>query len=307
MNLTLNPPAVRTTAVPAKKQQCTSRVFAHSRLDSLLVLATLVQFAVLEFACWTCGTVHWGVTVALSALTLFLILTNSENVAHNFIHTPFFRSPRWNFAFGVFNSLVLGHPQTIYRLQHLQHHKYNNDLPDPQTGTTKDFTSTWRFGQPPKREENIVSYALLSYFRTDYKVLWREIRRQRLLTNVVCEVLAMAAAILLLAYGNWRGLVFFYLPVWYLGTALGMAENYLEHYGATPGNRGTDSVSCYNRLYNLIWFNHGYHQEHHLRPQVHWTRMPELRELLPPESQRRVVRGCHFFNFGPVQRAATEN
>ena len=97
---------------------------------------------------------------------------------------------------------------------------------------------------------------------------------------------------------NPRGLLLFYLPVWYFGNAAAQAENYLEHYGAIPGNRKTDSVSSYGRLYNLIWFNNGYHQEHHYRPQTHWTRVPEVRELLPPESERRVVRGAHWFNFG---------
>ena len=76
-------------------------------------------------------------------------------------------------------------------------------------------------------------------------------------------------------------------------------EHYLEHYGATPGDRRTDSVSSYGRLYNLIWFNNGYHQEHHFRPQVHWTRVPEVKSLLPPESERRTVRGAHWFNFAP--------
>jgi fatty acid desaturase len=306
VNAALDPRIDRSATKPARTNRCNSRIFAHSRLDSLLLVMTGVQFAVLEFACWTCGTVSWGVTLGLGVLTLFLILTNSECVAHNFIHTPFFCSPRWNMAFGVFNSLLLGHPQTIYRLQHLQHHKYNNDLPDPHTGTTKDFTSTWRYGTPPTREENILTYALLSYFRTDYKLLWREIRRRRLTMNVLCEITAMVAAIVLLAIGNWRGLVFFYLPVWYLGTAAGMAQNYLEHYGATPGNRQTDSVSCYNPAYNFIWFNHGYHQEHHLRPQIHWTRIAEIRDLLPPESERRVVWGAHWFNFAPVRRKAAQ-
>jgi fatty acid desaturase len=102
---------------------------------------------------------------------------------------------------------------------------------------------------------------------------------------------------------NLPGLVFFYLPVWYLGNAAAQAENYLEHHGAIPGNRKTDSVSSYGRLYNLIWFNNGYHQEHHYRPQLHWTRVPGLRALLPPESDRRVVRGAHWFNFGPGREA----
>ena len=59
-------------------------------------------------------------------------------------------------------------------------------------------------------------------------------------------------------------------------------------------------MSCYGLLYNLLRFNHGYHQEHHYRPQVHWTRVPAMKTLLPPESDRRVVRWAHWFNIGPV-------
>jgi fatty acid desaturase len=46
----------------------------------------------------------------------------------------------------------------------------------------------------------------------------------------------------------------------------------------------------------LALFEFGYHQEHHYRPQVHWTRIPEVKKLLPSESQRRVVRWAHWFN-----------
>jgi len=47
---------------------------------------------------------------------------------------------------------------------------------------------------------------------------------------------------------NPLGLVAFYLPVWFLGNVGAQAENCLEHYGASPGNRKTDSVSSYGRL-----------------------------------------------------------
>ena len=60
---------------------------------------------------------------------------------------------------------------------------------------------------------------------------------------------------------------------------------------ASPGSN--DSVSCYSRLYNFVWFNNGYHQEHHFRPQVHWTELPTLHPQMLPESERRVVRGWH--------------
>ena len=77
---------------------------------------------------------------------------------------------------------------------------------------------------------------------------------------------------------------------------VGVVDGNRQNRRAKPGNRLTDSVSCYGRPYNLLWFNNGYHQEHHFRPQVHWTRVPEVRELMLPTHQRRVVRGAHLLN-----------
>jgi fatty acid desaturase len=274
------------------------RLFAHSRLDALLVFLALVELAVLSYGVFTFGAVPWTHSLAAGVAAVFLMATNFECIAHNFIHNPFFRSRRLNVAFGVFNAPLLGSPPSLYRVQHLHHHRYNNDAPDPATGTTRDLSSTWRHSPRPDREERFVSYALLAYFRLNIGFLLREAKRQRLIPRVIAETATIVALIAVFAIGNLPGLVCFYLPVWYCGNVAAQAQNYLEHYGATPGSRKTDSVSSYGRLYNLVWFNHGYHQEHHYRPGVHWTRIAEIKDLLPPESERRVVRWAHWFNFG---------
>ena len=281
-------------------------MFAHSRHDGLLVLVAIAQFAVLVAGALSYGAVHWSVTLGLGLVSVFLICTNFQCVAHNFLHNPFFRNERLNMAFSVFNSLLIGGAQSLYRIHHLHHHKYNNDLPDPQTGATQDFTSTWRYGRPPTQEESIITYSLFGYFRSDFSHLFGEAKRRRLLGPVVVEFAAIAAMIALFGVFNFWGLLLFYVPVWFFGNAAGMAENYLEHYGATPGNRKTDSVSCYDSLYNFVWFNNGYHQEHHYKPQVHWTHIRDIKQLLPPESERRVVRGAHWFNFGPRKEVASK-
>jgi fatty acid desaturase len=59
--------------------------------------------------------------------------------------------------------------------------------------------------------------------------------------------------------------------------ALVNVQNNYEHYGAAPQNRYANSVSYYGSLYNLLTFNDGYHQEHHLRPLAHWTQMPRVK------------------------------
>ena len=48
---------------------------------------------------------------------------NSNTIAHNFIHRPFFRSAGMNRLFSAALSVLLGIPQTLWRDRHLAHHK----------------------------------------------------------------------------------------------------------------------------------------------------------------------------------------
>ena len=59
--------------------------------------------------------------------------------------------------------------------------------------------------------------------------------------------------------------VFVYLPGWALGLGLCWLQGYYEHAGGT--------TSHYGRVYNFLFFNDGYHVEHHARPGQHWSRL----------------------------------
>src|ERR1700693_2753541 len=47
---------------------------------------------------------------------------NSNTIAHNFIHRPFFRAAGMNRVFSAALSVLLGIPQTLWRDRHLAHH-----------------------------------------------------------------------------------------------------------------------------------------------------------------------------------------
>ena len=99
---------------------------------------------------------------------------------------------------------------------------------------------------------------------------------------------------------DWRYFVIFYLPSYYLGWVLTYAHTYVLHYGAQPGNYYANSVSSYHRLYNLIFFYNGYHQEHHWDPKAHWTRMHAVHEEILPQmiaNRTRILRGPHITAF----------
>jgi hypothetical protein len=57
-----------------------------------------------------------------------------------------------------------------------------------------------------------------------------------------------------------------YVPGIAIGLLLCFLQGHYEH------ARGT--TSHYGRFYNLLFFNDGYHVEHHSRPTLHWTRLP---------------------------------
>src|SRR5688572_10564252 len=81
----------------------------HSRRDVVLIALALVHGALL-------------VTMPSAPLIALGLWWNSNTIAHNFIHLPFFRSRKANRVFSVYLSLLLFLPQTLWRDRHLAHH-----------------------------------------------------------------------------------------------------------------------------------------------------------------------------------------
>jgi hypothetical protein len=96
---------------------------------------------------------------------------------------------------------------------------------------------------------------------------WQPVRRAWLAQGAL--VLAFWAILLVLVP---KFFLTVYLPGWLLGLGLCQLQGRFEHAGGT--------VSHYGWLYNWLFFNDGYHVEHHARPARHWTALPHSREAL---------------------------
>lgn len=87
-----------------------------------------------------------------------------------------------------------------------------------------------------------------------------------------------------------------YLPGYFAGLALCYIHGRLEH------ARGV-SISHYGAVYNLTFFNDGFHVEHHVAPREHWTRLPvRLAPNANSSSWPAVLRWIEYANLETLER-----
>ena len=271
--------------------------FRYTPCDALPAVCGVGILALILWTFLFFDSLSWWALVPAFLAVAGSYCWNMQSISHNFIHNPFFTNPWLNRAYSVLLTLDIGVPHVLYHHYHMNHHFGDNDAKGPN-GTTKDWSSIYRYGKGTDAE-GFLKYILVSFFRVEVgpvlRVVARHGRAEVLQTAVESLVLAVFWAVLLLV--NWKYFVCFYLPSYYLGWVISYAEGYLEHYGAQPGNPYANSVSSYNRLYNLLWFNNGYHQEHHWDPKTHWTRMKDLHRQIRTQlihNRTRTLNGPHL-------------
>ena len=277
----------------------TSGLFAWSNWDVVPVLAALAHLAFVIWVVLGFSARPLLGNVGCACLYAFAISWNINSVSHNFLHTPYFRQPLLNRAFSLLESVAIGFSQTFYTWVHLRHHEGNSDRPD-ENGQTRDWLSIYRHGHRGEAE-NVWSYVFLGFFRDSGGSVYAALKQRRPLdARWGCIELAAAALfVLVMAFIDWKA-VLFLAPFYYLGECLSQLNGYYEHYRGDPDKPIAWGVSTYAPLYNLTWFNNGYHAEHHYRPGVHWTRLPALHQAIATEQREggvHVIATAHALGF----------
>jgi len=276
-----------------------TRLLQYSRWDWIPVSLGLAHLAGVIALFLAFPMLSWWSFVTLALIYALSISWNINSISHNFIHNPYFKSAGLNAAFSMVLSITLGFSQTMYHFVHMRHHSGNMDRPD-EGGRTLDYLSIYKHGHDG-HPENVWSYTFLSYFRDDPVEILRAmaLRRPSEARQAKIELAVMIGFYLVLTAIDWRFLVCM-LPFNYLGQSLSSLNGYYEHFGGDPDKPLAWGVSTYDRIYNWTWMNNGYHAEHHYRPKVHWTKMPELHRAIAEEQEQagtRVIRPPHPLGF----------
>jgi len=281
-------------AIRIERPTTNSKLFSHTRWDAVPAGAGLFHLAYLFGLYFLFPYALLWVMLILGFIYSLMVNANINGVGHNFIHNPFFRSKLLNRLFGVTQSIANCFSQTMYDGVHMQHHKGNSDRQD-EKGDTIDWLSIYRHGHDGE-PESAWSYVFLGFFRDDVGAIRKELRKRG--NNDVfwgnLELAAFAITLLTMFVFNWRYVIFYFLPFWYLGHCFSYLNGYYRHYGANPDKPIAWGVSSYGKIYNWLFFYNGYHAEHHFRPKVHWTQMIALRDKIRED---QIAKGVHVMPF----------
>ena len=287
-------------AIRVDRPTTDSRVFAHTRWDVLPAMAGLFHLFYFFALFYLYSRTPLWIMLILGFIYALMVNANINGVGHNFIHNPFFRWPLLNRLFSLCQSVACCFSQTYYDAVHMRHHKGNSDRQD-ETGDTIDWLSIYRHGHEGEAE-NPWSYVFLSFFRDNPAAIRGELKKRNngeaFWGNI--ELGAFVTVLIVLALFNWRYVVFYFLPFYYLGHCFSYLNGYFRHYGANPDKPIAWGVSSYGKLYNWLFFYNGYHAEHHFRPKVHWTRMERFRRSIEEVQKQegvRVISHAHMLGF----------
>ncbi len=221
--------------------------------SSILNPQSSIWFPILRYSPWdavllTLALAHGALLLTYPVLPVIAVglWWNSNTIAHNFIHWPFFRSGLLNRLFALYLSVLLAIPQSIWRAKHLAHH----------AGVASRF---------------------------------------RISQQMIEECLLILGLWTLLSTTHLHFFLTVYLPAYAIGLALCFLHGYFEHV------RGT--ISHYGAVYNFLFFNDGYHVEHHAHPGRHWTQLRQDVQAQAQESRwPAVLRWLECFSLDNLER-----
>jgi fatty acid desaturase len=256
------------------------KIFNDTPKDALLIVVTAIavvypflfafQFDSLSWL----GLVLWSIGLPITAMWHF------NTTMHYHIHRKIFANKKANEILEALSSIPMLIGYEEYKAVHLTHHKWVND--PIINGKVNDPTSTFRNGKNGE-EESILSYMFLGCLRylnningfdLNQPVVFKNLQKIKQEQNIKLIVLLMLITI------QWQ-FIPLYLLLIYFSRSFNSAITYKEHHNVVDWNDNKkDSCSYYGKIYNLLTFNSGYHQEHHYRPGARWDDLPRIKHQL---------------------------
>lgn len=200
---------------------------------------------------------------------------------HHHQHVPFFSSNFCNRLMEVVFGLQTGAVTNVWVLHHnIGHHENYMDQQKDE--------SAWRApdGRVMSSPEYTLKLAASGYYCA-FKNSKAHPKIRRAFVGMTLLHLVLVAAILYINPVN--GLLVFLIPMT-ISFLMTCRHTYDHHAGCSEEDEYAASNNITHRWYNILTGNLGYHTAHHLRPGLHWSKLPafhaSIADKIPPENYR---------------------
>ena len=257
------------------------------KADRRTVLTVFIYYtvAILPWLLWqnmaTWQIVLWVVVNCFFSFSCAVII-------HNTIHAPIFKAKRMNKLFQYVLSFTYGHSVSAYVPGHnFSHHKYTQHMEDA-IRTTKMRYRINLFNQ-------LFFFHSLSgdILKGEFAFAAR-MRKERpeWFWQYVFELGLVIASNIVLLVINWKcALLFWIIPHQYAAWGI-VSTNYFQHDGCDEDHPYNHTRNFSSKSLNFLLFNNGYHAAHHLKPNLHWSLLPEYHDkYIRPNVHRALDRG----------------
>ena len=186
---------------------------------------------------------------------------------HHHQHLFTFHSPLLNRLLEIVYALHTGITTNAWVLHHVLGHHIN------YLDQTKD-ESTWkrRDGTMMGEIEYTLKTAATGYTKA-FHVARRYPRQRAGFLGMGAVVLVLLAVAL---YHDWVNALFVFAAPMLVGYLITVWHTYAHHAGLDTQNPYEASHNIMHRSYNVLTGNLGYHTAHHVKPKLHWSKLPEF-------------------------------
>lgn len=275
---------------------------SHAGRATWQLISTLVPLTLAFTAMFWGVSNAWWLTVLLLPLTA-LLFVRTFIIMHDCSHGSFTSSKRANEIIGFITGVLTMTPFAQWRRDHALHHASSGDLDrrghgDIDTLTVDEYRALGRMARFKYRfyRNAFVMlflgplYLMVHYRRPAPTETTRKAKSASVhWTNLAIGVIILGLTLLV----GWRGLLFVYLPVVYLASAIGIWLFYVQHqheHAHWDHHDDWDYVtaamhgSSFYRLPRVLeWFTGsiGRHHVHHVDPRIPNYRLRDAHEAVP--------------------------
>lgn len=232
--------------------------------DSIPVIISFLSFLILMASwLWITNPILWGI---ISMGVLFLPRAMSTTFVHNHAHITTSKSSVVNFLLETILYFIAGMMSSKFKLHHnLGHHlHYLDHEKDPSRWLHKDG-----------KEMSRLFYTLRYYFTHTPLSIKIGMRHKKLLVEYVIQQLWVGGLLVSMFYFKPEATLFLIFIPMTITWLIFITITYDDHVGLYSENLLEASYSKTNPLINKIILNNGYHTMHHLKPGLHWSKLPE--------------------------------